>query len=303
MKKCLLILFFPTLLLADIDRVNEEVDLPYWPSHILSGDPNQLNEYFRILLKSLQDITDEIITVVNLGVDLDDTDVRYFGTKDSSGDYADGDWRIIKVSSDDFELQKLISSIWTQQMKWSVASGTESTGTVTAPEFVDSSTSGTSTEWEDAYNKRVDTWTAALSWASNVVKIAATSAYIIVGNSGGTGVAVAMSGDVAIDNTGATTIQADAIEESMLKAVDAPADEEILTYESTTGDFEWETIALAVDMDTQGEYFELDGNGDAMPKLTPYATLSIHWQLDGNDDLQPRVLYFFDDSNGDVGVN
>jgi hypothetical protein len=69
---------------------------------------------------------------VNLGVDLDDTDVRYFGTKDTSGNYANGDWRLIKVASDDFELQKLISGTWTQQMKWSVASGTEITGNFTA---------------------------------------------------------------------------------------------------------------------------------------------------------------------------
>lgn len=35
-------------------------------------------------------------------------------------------------------------------------------------------------------------------------------------------------------------IRADAIEESMLKAVDAAGDEECLTFETTTGDFEWQ---------------------------------------------------------------
>jgi len=298
MKRILLILFIPTLLIADIDRVNEDVRLPYWPDYILSGDPNDLDRYFQILLKELQEITDEVVNAVNLGIDLDDTDVRYFGTKDLNGDYSNGDWRLIKVSSDDFELQKLISSIWVQQMKWSVALGTEidgdftadgtitggtvtdgsatmtggvvtattitdgtasmsggtvsattvnattmtATGTITGAEIVDSSTSGTSTEWEAAYNQRVDTWTAALNFASNVAKIAATSAYIIVGNAAGTGVAVAMSGDVFIDNAGATTIQANAVEESMLKAVDSASDEDIFTYEATTGDFEWHTF-------------------------------------------------------------
>jgi hypothetical protein len=211
MKRLLLILFLPTLLLADIDRVNEETSLPYWPDYILSGDPNELDEYFRILVQTLQDIQDEIITTVNLGVDLDDTDVRYFGTQDSSGNYANGDWRIIKVGADDFEIQKRISGTWTVQMKWSVASGTESTGNVTAPEFTDSSTSGTSTEWEDSYNKRVDTWTAPLSWSSNVASLAVASAYIIVGNASGVGVAVAMSGDVLISNAGVMTIQPDSV--------------------------------------------------------------------------------------------
>ena len=117
------------------------------------------------------------------------------------------------------------------------------------------------------------------------------------------GAAVSMSGDVAISATGATTIQDEAIEESMLNAEDTPSDEEVLTYESTTGNFEWETAATGASLDSSGgEYFELDDNGDAMPKASPYATLSIHWQLDGNDDLEPRVLFFFDDDNGDVGV-
>jgi len=237
MKKLLLILLFPTLLLADIDRVNEDVRLPYWPDYILSGDPNDLDQYFKILVKALQDIQDEIITTVNLGVDLDDTDVRYFGTKDGDGNYSDGDWRIIKVSAEDFEVQKLISGTWTQMSKWSAAGGFEylatikdsttsfmiaagtitgavaitASGTVTAAEFVDSSSSGTSTEWEDAYNKRVDTWTAPLAWAANVASLAVASAKIIVGNASGVGVAVDMSGDVAIDNVGATTIQADSV--------------------------------------------------------------------------------------------
>jgi hypothetical protein len=140
MKRYLLILFLPTVLLADIDRVNEDVTLPYWPDYILSGDPNELDEYFKILIKALQDIQDKIVTAVNLGVDLDDTDIRYFGTKDTSGNYSNGDWRLIKVSADDFELQKLISGTWTRQMKWSVASGTEITGNFTSGATIRGST-------------------------------------------------------------------------------------------------------------------------------------------------------------------
>lgn len=47
------------------------------------------------------------------------------------------------------------------------------------------------------------------------------------------------------DVTGATalTIANDAVEESMLKAVNTAADEDLFTYESTTGDFEWQTLS------------------------------------------------------------
>ena len=46
-----------------------------------------------------------------------------------------------------------------------------------------------------------------------------------------------------VDNTIDAVIGADDIVESMLKAVNAPLDEEVFTYESTTGDFEWHTLA------------------------------------------------------------
>lgn len=54
----------------------------------------------------------------------------------------------------------------------------------------------------------------------------------------------ALTGDVTTTAGNlATTIGSDKILESMLKAVDTPTDEDILTYESTTGDFEWHTPA------------------------------------------------------------
>jgi hypothetical protein len=53
---------------------------------------------------------------------------------------------------------------------------------------------------------------------------------------------VAMSGDATLAAGGAITISANAIEESMLKAVDAASDEDVMTYESTTGDFEWHSV-------------------------------------------------------------
>ncbi len=67
-----------------------------------------------------------------------------------------------------------------------------------------------------------------------------TSGYILVAD--GTNFnPVAMSGDIALASNGATTIGADKVLESHLKAVDSATDEECLTYESTTGDFEWQS--------------------------------------------------------------
>ena len=50
---------------------------------------------------------------------------------------------------------------------------------------------------------------------------------------------VSGSGDTAIT----TTIGSDKITESMLKAVDTAVDEDILTYEAATGDFEWHSVS------------------------------------------------------------
>jgi hypothetical protein len=68
-------------------------------------------------------------------------------------------------------------------------------------------------------------------------------AYLLVGNASTVATAVAVSGDVTITTNGAVAIGANKVTEAMLKAVDAAADEDFLTYESTTGDFEWHSIA------------------------------------------------------------
>ena len=74
----------------------------------------------------------------------------------------------------------------------------------------------------------------------------------------------AMSGDVTIAATGATTIGANKVLESMLKAVDSATDEDVLTYESTTGDFEWHSrneIASGVTVMTMADGALLDLSG------------------------------------------
>jgi hypothetical protein len=53
----------------------------------------------------------------------------------------------------------------------------------------------------------------------------------------------AVTGDITFTNAGVSSIGADKVTEADLKAVDAASDEECLTYETTTGDFEWQTCA------------------------------------------------------------
>lgn len=79
---------------------------------------------------------------------------------------------------------------------------------------------------------------SGIDTASGLVKVKPGTG---IDTTGGTINHTAHTGDV----TGATalTIGADKVLESHLKAVDAAADEDFLTYEVTVGDFEWHSIA------------------------------------------------------------
>jgi len=57
-------------------------------------------------------------------------------------------------------------------------------------------------------------------------------------NSGGT--ITTASGDLVLTSTASVLLKDDTVTEGDLKAVDSAADEECLTYETTTGDFEWQ---------------------------------------------------------------
>jgi len=76
------------------------------------------------------------------------------------------------------------------------------------------------------------------------------------------------------DVTGSTalTIGADKILESHLKAVNTPTDEYILTYEATTGDFEWQAAAGGGDMSTST--YDGAGINEQLVGLTATQTLT-----------------------------
>lgn len=76
---------------------------------------------------------------------------------------------------------------------------------------------------------------------------------------------ITLSGDIS--GSGATAITTaignDRITEAMLKAVDTAADEECLTYETTTGDFEWQSCGAGLasgDIDTSAELAAIVGD-------------------------------------------
>lgn len=65
------------------------------------------------------------------------------------------------------------------------------------------------------------------------------SANFWLGNGSGVGTAVSMSGDVNMDNAGATTIQANSVDEPDLDVTNAPTDNFILSYNAAGTDFTW----------------------------------------------------------------
>jgi len=99
------------------------------------------------------------------------------------------------------------------------------------------------------------------TWAEHP---AMTSAYVLVGNASNQPAAVAMSGDVTISNAGATAIGDNKILESMLKAVNSATDEYMLTYESTTGDFEWQEAPSGSGWTDGGSYIKTTTDGDSV---------------------------------------
>ncbi|MEX2055187.1 MAG: hypothetical protein WD972_03305, partial [Candidatus Andersenbacteria bacterium] len=78
--------------------------------------------------------------------------------------------------------------------------------------------------------------------------------------------ALDIAGDVSGTGLGSVTIGADKVLESHLKAVDTASDEECLTYETTTGDFEWQACDTVVDTDDQNlfETFAVLGQSDVL---------------------------------------
>ena len=112
--------------------------------------------------------------------------------------------------------------------------------------------------------------------------------------------ALDIAGDVSSTGMATTVIGSDKILESMLKSVNAATDEYVLTYESTTGDFEWEDNTYDSANFTGTNWTDLTdsgattlhshtGGGGATTALDNLASVAINTSLisdaDNTDDL------------------
>src|SRR3990167_3983584 len=110
--------------------------------------------------------------------------------------------------------------------------------------------------------------------------------------------ALDIAGDVSSTGMATTVIGSDKILESMLKSVNAATDEYVLTYESTTGDFEWEdntydsanfTGTNWTDLTDSGATTLHSNTGGATTALDNLASVAINTSLisdaDNTDDL------------------
>lgn len=143
--------------------------------------------------------------------------------------------------------------------------------------------------------------TIALSDLSDVNSTTATAGRLLMADGTDFESVGIISGDVALSPSGQLTINADKVTEAMLKAVDVAADEESLTYETTTGDFEWQsagaasTLADLTDVNTttatRGNILIADGTD--WESVTAYGDVTIQGSGEtqiGSDKVRESML-------------
>jgi len=147
-----------------------------------------------------------------------------------------------------------------------------------------STTLGTSIE----KGELTDSGTLSFDWLDSEISDSLTITNLSGTNTGDQ--TITLTGDITGSGTGSftTTIGSNKILESMLKSVNSPTDEYYLTYEATTGDFEWQTVA----------------GGDVSKVGTPINNQIGVWTGDGTIEGTSGLTY--DGSNllltGDIGI-
>jgi hypothetical protein len=101
---------------STIERLDTDVRIPYDEEALRSGDPARLAGYLLELVKTLQELLEQITVVSNYNIDAFDGEALYLATKDANGEYPDNAWRLIIVSNA-LEIQKKISGTWTKIAK------------------------------------------------------------------------------------------------------------------------------------------------------------------------------------------
>ena len=156
------------------------------------------------------------------------------------------------------------------------------------------------------------TWTLPDSTGTLVVGTPWTGEGYLTANQ-----SITLSGDVSGSGQTSitTTIGNDKILEAHLKAVNAASDEECLTYESTTGDFEWQSCSTgiaAADIDTSAELLAIltDETGTGLLVFNNSPTFSdditIHAtgvKLTGDGDGALTILGLGDGYDEDLTLN
>ena len=97
----------------------EPLRVPLYETQILSKKPEQLLDWARDLVQSLQIWSDQITDATNQQLNQDNSDATYWGSIDGNGEWVDGTWRMIKIADDDFQLQKRVSGTFVQNAGWS----------------------------------------------------------------------------------------------------------------------------------------------------------------------------------------
>lgn len=95
-----------------IERV-QEVNIPYDEAALLSKDPVIVAGYILKLVKTLQELLEQLQTVTNFNVDMSDGDAIYSKLKQADGTYPLNTWRLIQVDNDWQRQVQLVVGTWT----------------------------------------------------------------------------------------------------------------------------------------------------------------------------------------------
>ena len=98
---------------STIERVEEEIRIPYDEPAIRSGNPVQLANYILSLVKVLQRLLEDHSQAINLTVDSFDGEALYLATKNPDGTYPIGTWRFIQVGNNLERQVQLTLGVWT----------------------------------------------------------------------------------------------------------------------------------------------------------------------------------------------
>ena len=97
-----------------IERLDEEVRLPFDEEALASGDPKRLLQYMFDLVRQLRELLESNAVVTNLGINVSDGEAIYFQNKNADGTYPIGTWRLIQIGDNLVRQVQLTLNVWTK---------------------------------------------------------------------------------------------------------------------------------------------------------------------------------------------